>query len=162
MNDVDVRLRDDEDLLFHTKLHPVTVLRPIALVIAVGFLLSLSDQPAVARLSMLWLCAGAIWIVFGMISFLTSELGVTNQRIVVKAGFIRRSLFEIDLGDLERVDASMPGLVAAWGRGSLIFETKSGETHKVEEISAASDFAAAARRAAGIQPQGDNSQPSAD
>jgi uncharacterized membrane protein YdbT with pleckstrin-like domain len=68
-----------------------------------------------------------VWIA-GYIRYKTTELAITNKRIIVKVGFIRRQTVEISLSKVESIQVNQ-GL---WGRvfnfGSLVV-TGSGSSH---------------------------------
>lgn len=60
-----------------------------------------------------------VWLA-GYVRYKTTELAITNKRVIVKLGFIRRQTIEINLGKVESVQVDQ----SLWGRmfnyGSLI------------------------------------------
>jgi uncharacterized membrane protein YdbT with pleckstrin-like domain len=72
--------------------------------------------------------AGLIVWLFGYIRYKTTELAITNKRVIVKLGFIRRQTIEINLNKVESIQVDQ----GVWGRvfdfGSLVI-TGSGTSH---------------------------------
>ena len=52
-----------------------------------------------------------------LIKYFTSEYGVTNQRVLIKIGFIKRDTFELLLSKVEsfQVKQSIPGRILGYG-----------------------------------------------
>jgi len=73
------------------------------------------------------LALGVIWLVSGLIKRSSTELAVTNRRIIAKFGLIRRSTIELNLSKVEsiRVEQSIMGRL--FGFGSVIV-TGTGST----------------------------------
>ena len=60
---------------------------------------------------------GAYWLLTAYITYLTSEYGVTDKRVIMKTGWIRRNSVEIFLRKLEaiNVDQTIPGRILNYG-----------------------------------------------
>lgn len=60
---------------------------------------------------------GVYWLIQASIRFYTSEYGVTDKRVLMKTGWIRRSSVEIFLRKLEsiNVDQTVPGRILNYG-----------------------------------------------
>jgi uncharacterized membrane protein YdbT with pleckstrin-like domain len=104
-----------EKLFFLTRPHWVIFLLPLIL-----FLLawSLPDYPHyVLVLSRLILLFAFIRAIQALIMYYTYEYGITNKRVLIKAGWIRRSSFEIYLNRIEsiKVNQSMMGRLLNYG-----------------------------------------------
>jgi len=70
------------------------------------------------------LCAfvGAYWLFGALITYFSAEYGVTNKRVLMKAGLIRRDTSEIFLDKLEaiNVDQSILGRILDYGSLCII------------------------------------------
>ena len=70
---------------------------------------------------------GLVWVLAGLIRRNSTELAVTNRRVIAKFGLIRRSTIELNLAKVEsiRVEQSVGGRI--FGYGSVIV-TGTGST----------------------------------
>ncbi|EKD77036.1 MAG: hypothetical protein ACD_42C00498G0005 [uncultured bacterium] len=68
------------------------------------------------------LLVGLYWILSAYIYFVTSEYCVTNKRVVIKVGWIKRSSLELLLDKVEGVlvDQSIPGRIFNYGIITII------------------------------------------
>ena len=96
MKYIDKYLLSDEKIIYRAHLHWIIFLWPI-----VWFLLALIFFGIGGSVSMVFgILFIAITIGHGLVSFVvykTSEFGITNKRVLVKVGFIRRNSLEIFL-----------------------------------------------------------------
>lgn len=74
------------------------------------------------------LVIGIYWVVLAYISYRTSEYGVTNKRVIMKKGWIRRSSLEVFLRRLEGVDINQTILGRILNYGTLVI-TGMGGSH---------------------------------
>lgn len=70
------------------------------------------------------LVGGIIWgpvLLIGMIRRKTTEIALTNQRVILKTGIIRRNTFEINLGKVEgiNIDQGIIGRILDYGTISV-------------------------------------------
>jgi len=65
---------------------------------------------------------GAYWFVKAYIYYATSEYGVTNKRVLIKVGFIRRTSLELLLDKVEGVlvDQTVMGRICGYGAITII------------------------------------------
>ncbi len=70
---------------------------------------------------------GIVWIVAGLIRRGSTELAVTNRRVIAKFGFISRSTVELNIAKIEsvRVEQSVIGRLFNYGS---VFVTGTGST----------------------------------
>ena len=70
---------------------------------------------------------GLVWVLAGLIRRNSTELAVTNRRVVAKFGLIRRSTIELNLAKVEsiRVEQSVGGRIFGYGS---VFVTGTGST----------------------------------
>jgi len=92
------------------------------LLIVVGAALTLTN-PLAATIAV----AGIIWLASGLIRRSSTELAVTNRRVIAKFGFIRRSTVELNIAKIEsvRVEQSLLGRMLGYGS---VYVTGTGST----------------------------------
>ncbi len=115
MTYIESNLLADENLLYLVRPHWIIFLVPfVCTIIAIVFLI----LPAFFPILGLLLLFGAVvtWIT-ALITYLCSEFGLTNRRVMVKTGFIRRYSLELLLPRVEsiQVDQSVLGRILNYG-----------------------------------------------
>ena len=100
MNYIDKILLSDENLIYRSHPHWIIFFRPvISLLLAIcAFYWGLILMADLAGLITLLSCLSALMVYY------TSEFGITNQRVIIKLGFIRRYSFENALNRIEAVE----------------------------------------------------------
>lgn len=109
MSYIDDNLMPGETVLYRTQLHWIIFTLPI-----IFWLLTI--------LSILFAPLAILFTISSMVTFLTSEFGITNKRVIFKVGFIRRRSFEILLTKVESVgvDQSVLGRILNFGTITVI------------------------------------------
>ena len=135
MGYIQANLLPDEEIVYKGRLHWAIFWKCSALVVLGGIFLLI--QPI----------AGAVIIaigVFGALSpimaYSSSEFAVTNKRVIIKTGFLRRKTLELLLRHVETisVDQSVAGRILNFGSVTL---TGSGGVREVfDNISAPLEF----------------------
>mgnify|MGYP003818406877 CR=1 FL=1 len=74
------------------------------------------------------------------IKFKTSEFGLTNKRIIVKVGFIRRNSIEVLLNKVEGIEADQTILGRILGFGSIVIFGTGGTKYPFHKICAPLEF----------------------
>jgi uncharacterized membrane protein YdbT with pleckstrin-like domain len=116
---VDTALIKDEAVLYRARLSKWSLWLPIVL----GFLFL-----ALFGLGLLfWLWA---WVVYR-----TTELAVTNKRIIAKKGLIKRQTMEIFLDKVESVQVEQSVMGRIFNYGSLTISGTGGDKSPIENIS---------------------------
>ena len=125
-------LLPNEEVIFQADVHPVVFLRALVmlfftLLLAVCATAMIAQNPQLTGsfIPTLWCLAGIT--LFGTISLAvralvykaSTEFAVTNQRIIAKRGFIRRSTLEVMLPKAESVSIDQDILGRMLGYGSL-------------------------------------------
>jgi uncharacterized membrane protein YdbT with pleckstrin-like domain len=136
MSYIEKNLMNGESLLYRSKLHWVVFLWP-----AIWFVAALiffgSAIPAAGQLIIL------VAIVTGIASFInytTSEFGITNKRIIVKIGFIRRTSLEVLLTKVEGIQVDQGILGRILGFGSITVSGTGGTKDPLHKIDAPLEF----------------------
>ena len=116
MGYIESNLLADETIVYKAKLHWVVFWKSIALIIlGVIFLLI---QPIIG---IVVVAIGVLALLFPLIDYATSEFGVTNKRVIIKVGFLRRRTLELLLRHVEAisVDQTVSGRLLNFGSVTL-------------------------------------------
>jgi uncharacterized membrane protein YdbT with pleckstrin-like domain len=124
MSYIEKNLLQNEEITYRANLHWITFFGPLLLITAAGVSFLFSSIGQDENLNSILNYAGIIFILVSifigfssLIAFLTSEFGVSNQRVLIKVGFIKRSTFELLLNKVEsfQVDQSIMGRILGYG-----------------------------------------------
>jgi len=116
---IDETLLPDERVVYRTALHWIIFTRAVlVLVVGIAVLIALPTVPLAGAAVLL---LGALMLVPPFIAYQTTELGVTNKRMIVKVGLIRRRTLELLLRQVEAlaVDQSLSGRMLGYGSITL-------------------------------------------
>ena len=113
MSYIEDNLARDEVVLLVERLHWGLFVMPV-----IVFLLGLRFSDAWGGILIF---VGVVWFLGNLLDFLTSEYGITNQRVLYKAGFIRRSTVEMMIDKVEsvRINQSIAGRIFGYGTLTL-------------------------------------------
>lgn len=129
MSFIENNLLSNEKLILFSKMHKIVFALPvIMLLLALFFAIHggparfsapLPFLPLSMRVLLTLICL-AVTLFTGidaLISYETSEYGVTNKRILIKTGWIRRNTLELFLDKVEAINVtqSVPGRVFGYG-----------------------------------------------
>ena len=103
MGYIDNNLMKDESVVYRTTLHWIVFVMPIIIIIVAIYIMS---QGGTTEWGFAVLLLGLILISLSFITFKTSEFGVTDKRILIKVGFIKRSSVEILLSKVEGIQVN--------------------------------------------------------
>jgi uncharacterized membrane protein YdbT with pleckstrin-like domain len=116
---IDENLLPDEHVVYRAKLHWIIFARAVVvLVAAVVLFIVLPGGPLAGAVVLL---IGIVMLVPPFVAYRTTELGVTNKRVIVKMGLIRRRTLELLLRQVEAisVDQSLSGRLLGFGSITL-------------------------------------------
>jgi uncharacterized membrane protein YdbT with pleckstrin-like domain len=116
-------LQPGETLIYATKLHWLVYARAVGLLIIAAALAALAEQTGTDLRMLVWAGAGALGaagIIAGLVAALrrvTTELAVTDHRVIYKRGIIGRYTIEMARSKVESVDVvqSLTGRVLNYG-----------------------------------------------
>jgi len=138
MSYIEKNLMNGESILYRSKLHWVIFLWPVIwFIVAIFFFSNGGDVAAAGGLFVM------IAIVAGIASFInfkTSEFGVTNKRVIVKVGFIRRNSLEVLLNKVEGIQVNQGILGRILGFGSITVSGTGGTKDPFHKIDAPLEF----------------------
>lgn len=129
MSYIESNLLADKQVIYRAKLHWIIFWKPGAPIL-LGCLV-LFIQPL---LGLVVMGIGAFALVPALIDYFSSEFGITNKRVIVKVGLIRRRTVELLLRHVEAisVDQSIGGRIL--GIGSVPLSGTSGVTERFDYV----------------------------
>ena len=77
---------------------------------------------------------GLLMLVMGLVYYLTTELAVTNKRIISETGFIRRKTVEINIAKLESIMVDQGILARIFKFGSVTASGTGGSIAPIKGI----------------------------
>jgi uncharacterized membrane protein YdbT with pleckstrin-like domain len=113
---IDENLLPEEHVVYRADLHWIIFARAI-LVLVVGLVLVF--VPRIAQASVVVLLIGVVMLVPPFVAYRTTELGVTNKRVIVKTGLVRRRTLELLLRQVEAILVDQSLLGRLFGFGSI-------------------------------------------
>ncbi|MEK7354733.1 MAG: PH domain-containing protein [Chloroflexota bacterium] len=135
MGYIEQNLITGEKIIYSTKLHWIVFLWPVIFLFLafIGFVVS-------AGAGGFFLFIGVLIGLFSFASYATSEFAVTNKRVLIKVGFIRRHSLEILLTKVEGigVDQDIPGRLL--GYGTIVVTGTGGTKETFPNIMAPLEF----------------------
>lgn len=147
MSYIDSTLMPGERVVARAQLHWITYLAAVVfLLIAVLLLLAAATvQPRQTALALAVTGVLAFTVATGaglsaLITAKTSEFAVTNKRVLIKLGFIRRTSIEVLLSKVEaiKVEQSIPGRILDFG--SIVITGTGGSRDPYHRIAAPLEF----------------------
>ena len=133
MSYIDENLLPDEHVVYRAELHWIIFTRTI-LVLVVGLVLLF--VPGIGQAGLVVLLLGVVMLVPPFVAYRTTELGVTNKRVIVKTGLVRRRTLELLLRQVEAISVDQSLLGRLLGFGSITLTGTGGVRevfHRVRE-----------------------------
>jgi uncharacterized membrane protein YdbT with pleckstrin-like domain len=147
MSYVNSVLQPGETIRFATDIHwkvyiPGFLLLLVAIAVYVaGSYLSAGEAAFVVKiLAGLVFLAAAVWLFIGWFKRLTTEVAVTNKRIIYKRGFISRYTIEMHLDKVESVDVDQSILGRIFGYGDIIIRGVGASLEPLRNIESPIEF----------------------
>jgi uncharacterized membrane protein YdbT with pleckstrin-like domain len=141
-------LLDDEEIIYLTRRHKIIFTWPVIwLLVAAAlfgvkwaFVFRQEVNFALMIFSGIFLAAALIHALMIWINYLCAEFGVTNRRVIVKEGFIKRNTVEVFLKRVESVQVDQ----SIWGRilnfGTIIVSGTGGVSDPLSMIRSPLEF----------------------
>ncbi|MGB8274050.1 MAG: PH domain-containing protein [Alphaproteobacteria bacterium] len=122
MSYLEKTLQPGETVIYQTRLHWIVYL-PAVVLIAAGLWILLYteihvlDMPVTRYAGLIAIVLGAASWVLAWIRRISTEMAITNRRVIAKIGFVWRKTFEIDRQKVEsvKVDQSILGRILDYG-----------------------------------------------
>ena len=117
MGYIDEQLMPGEQLVYRTRLHWFVFAGPI-LILTLGF--------GVPQISLI-IFIGVLVLVGALSNYLTTEIGVTDTRVIGKTGFLRTISLETQLDGVEGIEVEQGSIARIVGYGKVIVLATGGE-----------------------------------
>lgn len=129
-------LMGGENVVYQTKLHWIVFAWPIIflLIAIIGFA---SGYP---ELGVILIILAILSAISSVITYATSEFGITNKRVLIKLGFIRRNSLETLLAKVEGIGVNQGILGRILGYGTIVVTGTGGTKESFHKISAPLEF----------------------
>ena len=141
-------LLDGEEIIYLTRRHKIVFTYPVLWLLVSAILFGIKYffvfRPevnyALMIFSGIFLAAALIHALMIWVNYLCAEFGITNQRVIVKEGFLTRKTIEVFLKSVESVQVDQ----SIWGRilnfGTVIVSGTGGVTDPLNMIRKPLDF----------------------
>jgi uncharacterized membrane protein YdbT with pleckstrin-like domain len=141
-------LLDGEEIIYLTRRHKIVFTYPVLWLLVSAILFGIKYffvfKPevnyALMIFSGIFLAAALIHALMIWVNYLCAEFGITNQRVIVKEGFLTRKTIEVFLKSVESVQVDQ----SIWGRilnfGTVIVSGTGGVTDPLNMIRKPLDF----------------------
>jgi hypothetical protein len=118
---IDTKLTKSETIIYRTKCHWAIFLGPI-LVIIIGAL-ALRSQGFHAMALMAF---GVVWGIFSYVSFHRTEIGLTQKRLLINAGFPVLKSYDVPLNEIVEIDYYQPSLgsMLDFGKITIVYDRR--------------------------------------
>ena len=141
MGYVEEQLLPGEDVKYRAHLHKLIFILPVlfALLAIVGAALTFTAADSVwGALALLVL--GAIPLLITLIKYTSSEFAVTDKRVIIKVGFIKRRTLETMLGKIEAIGVEQGVLGRLFGFGTMTVTGTGGTKEPFPNIARPLEF----------------------
>ena len=149
---IEKNLLAGETLLYKSRLHWIVLIGPFftgLLLAGLGILLcaeeyeakgSRGSYPAVTIAGLILLPSAAIVVAIGFVRRNSTEVGVSNKRVLIKTGFANRKSIEILLSKIESITVDESGFGRLFGYGSVIVRGTGGTFETFAKIAHPNEF----------------------
>jgi len=146
MGYIEQNLVPGEDVLYKTRLHWVVLVRPLivgVVLASIGLAFVVGGYEASGKdrsyggmifLGSLLLASAAVSIAAGLVRKNSTEVAVSNRRVLIKTGFISRKTTEVILSKVESVGVDESTFGRMLGYGDVIVRGTGGTTETFSRI----------------------------
>lgn len=134
---IDNNLMNGESVLGRAKIHKIIFIWPALWLLATIISLALFESKIIAGVAFFFASTTGL---VSFVNYWSSEFGVTNRRVIMKTGLIRRNSFEILLSKVEgiQVNQNIPGRILNYG--ALVITGTGGSADPFLHIAKPLDF----------------------
>lgn len=139
MGYIEQNLMQGEQIRYHTKLHWVVFVDPFFLIdvgLVLVFVYSMHSEAltAIGFFGLSFIFVGLLVGVSRLMAYKSSEFAITNKRVLIKIGFIRRHSFEFLLQKVEGIGVDQGILGRMLGYGTIIVTGTGGTKEPFKNI----------------------------
>jgi len=135
MGYIDQNLVGGETVVHRTRLHWTIFLAPVFWLVIALFALAANAQVGAIILGGVALLA--LWT---YVEFASSEFGLTNKRVLIKVGFIRRRTLEMQLSKVESIAVNQGIFGRIFGYGTIVVTGTGGTKEAFHRIAMPLEF----------------------
>ena len=135
MSYVDQNLMTGEQVVYRAKLHWVIFISP-ALLLILGLILFAAN----GTLGGIVTALGVIGLIIAYLTVSTSEFAVTNKRVIIKVGIIKRNSLDTVLKKVESITVNQPIIGRMFGYGSIVVSGSGGTPQPFHKIANPLEF----------------------
>jgi uncharacterized membrane protein YdbT with pleckstrin-like domain len=146
---VEKSLAPDERVLFRTRLSRMMFVGPLLSVLVGAILLFVRDSPLVHGLALLVLAVAVVFGLLRYVSFASSEFAVTDKRVIIKLGVLRRRTLELQRSKVEAIAVNQGIGGRIFGYGDIVVTGTGGTKEPFRNIGAPFQFSRAVQTATG-------------
>jgi uncharacterized membrane protein YdbT with pleckstrin-like domain len=148
MGYVDQNLIEGEHVTYRAPLHWKVMLLPLLLslllltlaIIAFEHALGDDTSRVLLVIGTVLLIASVIPLVKGWVTLASAEFAVTNKRVILKTGFLRKKTAEMFLAKIESVGVDQPVIGRVFGYGSIELRGTGGSLEPFSNITRPLEF----------------------
>lgn len=148
MGYIDKSLLDGEELVYRTRRHKIIFILPFLwLIFSIAFYavkwiwpFTLEIITTLLVFAIIFVSAAVIHALIVWIQYCSTEFGVTNQRVIVKEGFIKRNTIEVFLKRVESVQVEQSILGRLLDFGNVTVSGTGGVSDPLSMIRAPLEF----------------------
>ncbi len=137
MGYIEQNLIPGETVVYRARLHWIIFLWPVVFLLIALFSFMSRDGTAGG---LFFLIIGLIWGFFVYMNFRSSEFGLTNRRVLVKVGSVRRHSLELLLSKVEGIAVDQGVLGRIFGFGTIVVTGTGGTKEPFRGIAAPLEF----------------------
>lgn len=143
MSYIEQNLNPGESILYQTRLHWIVLVAPFTIAALLGLfgllgLLAGDSSTAVGVLVLLFIAALAAG--FGILRRSSTEMAVTNKRVIIKTGIISKRTLELFLMKIESVGVEQGLSGRLFGYGSIVVRGTGGTHEPFTKIASPLEF----------------------
>jgi uncharacterized membrane protein YdbT with pleckstrin-like domain len=141
MSYVESNLIPGEQVLYKTGLHWIVFVGPVVFAVIFGlFGLPFLFTQDTAAVGLLFLVFAGFLVLLGYFSQKATEMAVTNKRIVIKTGLVKRRTLELLLSKVESIGVEEGLLGRLLGYGSVVVHGTGGTPEPFKNVSRPLEF----------------------
>lgn len=144
MGYVDQNLLPGETITYRTRLHPIIFATPVFFaLVGILFVVLGSIDKALSGFAVLGIFFLVVAAIVGLARFIrlkTSEFAITDKRVLVKVGFIRRHTLELLLAKVETIGVDQGVFGRLFNYGTIIVTGTGGTKEPFKGIAAPLEF----------------------
>jgi hypothetical protein len=135
MNSNDDKLRENETIIYRAQLHWAILLGPTLVIIIGGLALKSQGYHAMVLITF-----GLIWGILSYINLRRSEIGLTQNKVLIKVGFPLKKSHDILLSEIIFIDYYQPSLGSMLDFGKILIMDKRRKKYAFRLVAGPAEF----------------------